>query len=448
MSQVSEQVHEDQYHLLYSLEAEMCALGAALLSERATDDLLTILEPRHYFREGHRLIHKAIATIRARRGAIDFVTVKEQLMATGNLADIGGDDYLIQVAEYTPGPVNSEDYCRLILDRYRLRAIYHRCRSLASQTIGGQLMADEAYAKAGEIQRGLEPQGRELFSAADIDLTIPTCGWVPSGIPALDAHGNGGGIFPPGHLSIIGGLSGHGKTAVLTQVVGHLLRQGYGVLYATLEQSATEIKRRVVKSLCGWDECPRSLDLLPVWDAANAVVDSGKFVIWDPSEKLAEEKTVEAFTALAVSLQRKSGPYVVLVDYAQLFSTSRRVENKTREMDAVANALFNLAKTPGPSPIPVIAAAQMIAPKAEDPRIADSSQFRKNSALTLMFSVTRPDDDEDPLSFPTWRAAVKIDKTRNGRYGRIPLSFRWSYARFEDPNAPVPEPPKLDPFAD
>ena len=123
MSQVSEQVHEDQYHLLYSLEAEMCALGSALLSERATDDLLTILEPRHYFRSGHRLIHKAIATIRARRGAIDFITVKEQLMASGNLADIGGDDYLIQIAEYTPSPANSGYYAKLVLDKATLRRL-------------------------------------------------------------------------------------------------------------------------------------------------------------------------------------------------------------------------------------------------------------------------------------------------------------------------------------
>ena len=64
---------------LYSVEAEMSTLGAMLLSERAAEEIVTILGEDDFYRPAHRLVframkaliaaHKPIGPRHAHRGA-------------------------------------------------------------------------------------------------------------------------------------------------------------------------------------------------------------------------------------------------------------------------------------------------------------------------------------------------------------------------------------------
>jgi replicative DNA helicase len=429
---------------LYSIEAEKSVLGAMLLSELESERLVRMLEPKMFFNPAHRGMFKQMSELVLKRVSLDFVTVRAALESSGILAEIGGEDYLLEVAEYVPSAAGAEFYGEIVKDKYRLRSLRERCAELAKGIETGDLTADQAWATAGDLPRGLEPGARDLFLASEIDLSAPKEAWVPCGIKCLDAKGVGGGIFPKGELSMVGALTGHGKTAMGTQTTAHLLVTGHRVLYATLEMSAAKIKGLIVRTLCGWDEQPRSLETLEVWDAANKLVDRSRLVIWDPSERDAEQRTVETLVQQAVKIRDTSGLDVVIVDYGQLFSSNktRRSDNRTNELVAVANALFNLAKR---LHIPVICLAQLRVEKGDDPKIADCAQFQKNSAMTIFFTIARP--EEDPLGYPTWRGNARIVKTRNGNYGRLPLNFRWGYARFEDPEAPLPA-WEYDPFAD
>ena len=60
---------------LYSVEAEMSTLGAMLLSERAAEEIVTILAEDDFYRPSHRLIFRAMKSLIGGHKPIDMVTL-------------------------------------------------------------------------------------------------------------------------------------------------------------------------------------------------------------------------------------------------------------------------------------------------------------------------------------------------------------------------------------
>ena len=64
---------------LYSVEAEMSTLGAMLLSERAAEEIVTILNDDDFYRPAHRLVFRAMKALISGHKPIDMVTLIEEL---------------------------------------------------------------------------------------------------------------------------------------------------------------------------------------------------------------------------------------------------------------------------------------------------------------------------------------------------------------------------------
>ena len=87
---------------LYSVEAEMSTLGAMLLSERAAEEIVTILQEDDFYRPSHRLVYRAMKALIAGHKPIDPVTLREELKSRGDLANVGGQEYLNELDLYRP----------------------------------------------------------------------------------------------------------------------------------------------------------------------------------------------------------------------------------------------------------------------------------------------------------------------------------------------------------
>src|SRR5579862_4393536 len=128
---------------LHSLEMEMSVLGSMMLSDRAAEEIVTILEDSDFYRPAHKEIYRAIMQLVNNSRPIDLVTIKEELIARDKLMQAGGEDYLMQVAEFVPSAANASYYAQVVLDKSTLRRLENAGRDI----IGTVREADESSAE-------------------------------------------------------------------------------------------------------------------------------------------------------------------------------------------------------------------------------------------------------------------------------------------------------------
>ena len=98
----------------YSVEAEQAVLGSLLLSAAAWALVSNRIEPSDFYRNDHRILFAAIATLHNERRAVDVVTVSEYLERQGTIGETGGLAYIARLANDTPTAANVETYAAAV----------------------------------------------------------------------------------------------------------------------------------------------------------------------------------------------------------------------------------------------------------------------------------------------------------------------------------------------
>ena len=244
----------------YSLEAEMSVLGAMFLSERAAKEVCDLLQVDDFYRPAHGLIYSAMQRLVRVGQPVDFLTVVESLKSKGQLGEVGGDDYLIQVAEYCPSPANSGYYAELVKTKSLQRAIRELSSSLATRAVDmtQQEIAQEVARLVQVANTGVQ---RRTIALRDVSLSERSASGVATGIACID--GLTGVGLPNGQPVCIAAETKGGKTSMMLQIAWHIATHGGRVYYAPFaDLSHEQIKRRILKQLCGWSDYPTRTDYL------------------------------------------------------------------------------------------------------------------------------------------------------------------------------------------
>ena len=81
--------------LPHNLEAEKCVLGAVLINNHAFNQASEVLTSDDFFRDAHRRIYEKMIALSERSEPIDLVTLKDELIRSGDLDEVGGPAYII-----------------------------------------------------------------------------------------------------------------------------------------------------------------------------------------------------------------------------------------------------------------------------------------------------------------------------------------------------------------
>jgi replicative DNA helicase len=124
---------------------------------------------------------------------------------------------------------------------------------------------------------------------------------------------------------------------------------------------------------------------------------------------------------------------LIVVDYLQLMSGSKRSESRQQEVSQVSRELKGLAKELN---VPVLAISQLSrAPEARNPPKPLMSDLRESGSIEQDADVVafiyreeyyKPSDENAGI------AEVIISKQRNGPTGTVKLAFLKEFTRFED----------------
>lgn len=245
---------------------------------------------------------------------------------------------------------------------------------------------------------------------------------LSTGFQSLDWSTSG---MLPGQLWTVGGATGSGKSALVLGIAHHVASAGKDVYLASLEMGPVSLVHRLAAIRTG-------LDLLRIisWrlspeerrqhiDALNLERPAATRIHVDDRSRLTIEDVRTELTRLAMG----GAVSLAIVDYMQLVTASARQGTREREVAETARGLKQLAME---FTIPIIGCSQLsrAADGADEPclsHLRESGELEHASDVVLLIG-----------SADSGIAHLRLAKVRNGKRGKIDLSWTPECTRFAD----------------
>lgn len=455
----------------YNLEAEQALLGALLHNNLAFERVAEFLRAEHFSDPSHGRIYEAIQNLISRGRIADPITLKEYFDRDEALSEIGGGQYLAELAASVISIINTEDYGRKIYDFYLRRQLIDVGEGVVNDahtydlaiTATDQIeMAEKKLfdlVTVGQQERTLQPFStalkQALISAEVAYKRDSHVVGVTSGFKKMDECLGG---FHPSDLIILAGRPSMGKTALATNLAFNAARvalekkEGAAVAFFSLEMSSEQLANRILGQEAGLSsdlirrgDIGKS-DFPRLVDASNRLNELPFFIDDTPA------LSVPALRTRARRLMRQEGLGMIVIDYLQLLSTpgKRTADNRVLELSEITRGLKALAKELN---VPVVALSQLsrAVEQRDDkrPQLADlrESGSIEQDADVVMFvyreeyylSRKKPTGSDDKVA--EWEkslnavanlAEVIIAKQRHGPIGTVKLHFEGRLTKFSD----------------
>ena len=324
-----------------NMTAEKSVLGCQLLDARMIDVVRDIISPADFYADIHATIQKAFNKLRESGADIDAFTVSQQLESTGDLQDIGGVPYIMELLEVVPIAAHAATYAKTVKDCSVRRKQISIATKLMEAAYDVTADRDEVVSLAVRSTEQLaETQSSGSFTVMSDAVTEfieglergvkPTLSVM---IPEIDLA-TGGAC--PGEMIVIGARPSHGKSLFALQTLDEAASHGLPGLIISEEMGAASLAARMVSSITTIpsEEWMKDTDRLK-FDAKEHFAGRAKIII---AEKCQTASGAEKAIAAAV---RKFGVKIVAVDYAQLLKGDGDVEHErigdvSRRMKAMA----------------------------------------------------------------------------------------------------------------
>lgn len=435
----------------WSNDAEQAVLAAMLLDQDAALKAAEYLDDTMFYKEAHRILFRAMASLTEKSEVIDPVTLREELVRRGDLDRIGGMEYIAALVDVVPTAANVEYHARIVRDK----AVLRRLVEAATEII------QDVYQSRGDSTDVLDNAENRIFQVAQFrrseeflrlkELIWPTMErieqmqgragaltGVASGFTDLDEMTAG---FQRSDLVILAARPSMGKTAFALNVVQHAaIEHQVRVAIFSLEMSKDQLVQRLLCSE-GLVDAQRlrrgSLrdDDYPKLARAAGLLSSAQ--IWiDDSAGL----TPLAMRSKARRLKAEHDIGLIVVDYLQLMQGPSDIENRQQEISYISRSLKALAKE---LDLPVLALSQLSrAPEQRggEHRRPQLSDLRESGAIEqdadVVCFIYRPEMYEGPTDKDgnsiEGLAELNVGKQRNGPTGTVQLYFKKEYTRFDN----------------
>lgn len=465
----------------HNVAAEKALLGAIFVNERAYERVSEFLQADHFSIAQHGLIYAACQTLIEKGQLANPVTLARYFQQNEKMAEIGGAEYLADLAESAVSIINAGEYGRLVHDLYLKRKLIDIGEDVVNRAYGAEVddaatgqieVAEQSLydlATSGDYDGGFQPFRDAVVKAIDMAAAAHKRDGSLSGVTTgLNDFDKMLGGLHPSDLIILAGRPAMGKTALATNIAFNAAyayhssggEEGAQVGFFSLEMSAEQLAARILS-----EQTQISSDKMRKGELTNDEFDR----LLPASQTLHEipiyiddtpALTVSALRTRARRLQRQHGLGMIVVDYLQLISGSAgsRSDGRVQEVSEITRGLKTLAKE---LHIPVLALSQLSrqVENREDkrPQLADLREsgsieqdadvvcfiFREEYYLQREEPSQRGDEKEDKYHerHERWLkrveekqglAEVLVAKQRHGPTGTVNLMFQGEFTRFGD----------------
>lgn len=471
----------------HNTEVEAALLGAILTNNRAFEAVSDFLRPEHFFEPVHGRIYETIMKLVERGQVASPLTLKHLFDNDEALKEVGGANYLYEMATAVISVINAADYGRTVHDLYLKRALIGLGEDVVNESYSNDLDVTATnqieqteqrlydLATTGETERGaisLKDASIEAVHMAEeaFKRDSQVVG-ITTGLDLLDRKLGG---LHPSDLLILAGRPSMGKTALATNIAFSAAKaageaasdpdkkgEGGVVLFFSLEMSSEQLATRILSEQA---EIPsdriRRGDVNG--DEFGQVVTASQAMHRVPL--MIDDTPALSISAVRTRARRAKrqhgGLALVVVDYLQLLMPppGRRNDNRVQEIGEISRGLKTLAKE---LEVPVLALSQLSRqvenrddkrPQLSDLRESGSIEqdadvvmfiFREEYYLEKAEPIHNVDEARDRFEdrVALWNdriadvrntASIIIAKQRHGPVGAIDVYFDGSLTRFGD----------------
>jgi len=424
------------------LIAEQGVLGGMLLSKDAIADVVEIIRERDFYRPAHELIYDAIVDLYGRGEPVDPVTVSAELTKRGDIARAGGAPYLHTLISSVPTAANAGYYAKIVRERAILRRLVEAGTKIVQLGYSTEGEVDDAVDQAqAEVYSVTERRANEdyvqlstLLTAALDEIDKISQGvmgeGVKSGFKELDSLTNG---FHPGNMIVLAARPAVGKSTLGLDIARYAsIHKGDTSVIFSLEMSRSEITMRMLSAEARvalnniragtlndeeWARLARRM---------GEISDAPLFIDDSPNLSLMEIR------AKARRLKQRHDLKLIVIDYLQLMTSGKRVENRQQEVSEFSRQLKLLAKELN---VPIIAISQLNrSPEQRSDKKPLLSDLRESGSIEQDADVVillHRDDLYDNQN-RSGEADLIVAKHRNGPTRTITVSAQLHFARFVD----------------
>lgn len=430
---------------LHDREMEEALLGSIMIDPDGLVDVMSFLESADFYQPRHQWIWDAFISLDQENHYIDVLTVQEVLDSRGQLEDVGGLDYLLQLSNRVPSSQHAVSYARNISELNTRRRLVKAATDIAQLAYHKDMDLDAVIDKSessifnvseNRYKRDLVPIGdvarsymQQVTEASASDEEI---GGLKTGLKAVD------GVLDGLHKSdfiIVAGRPGMGKTGFMIGIAkyaGMVLRRNVAMF--SLEMSAEQLLQRMLAQETGIDsqklrsgqftveEADRFASAITKFEHVNIFIDDTPGItplqLSAKCRRLKDEHTLD----------------LVIVDYLQLMSGDRRSENRVQEVSYISRQMKILARELN---VPVLAAAQLSRAVEQrtdkNPILSDlreSGSLEQDADIVMFINRPHADDKDSPYH---GIAKIAVAKHRNGPvHPGVELVFLERLAQFKD----------------
>ena len=401
-----------------NLDAEKGVIGSILLMNEAIDEINSMLTPNSFYGMANQKLFAAIIRLHQKGcRAIDPVTLATELERTGDLGEVGGVAYIVEVLESVPHAAHARYYASIVaehsmrreviyLARESVRKAYDRSEEI-TETMGAMLESIESMfgRSSGDVRpfsevvtslrlRQLSPAIVQSTGLQDIDNRLRGF---------MDPRGG----WKPGQLIFVGARPAMGKTAFGMTLLEAAAAEGHAAMMMPLEMDGEELAQRIQS------QGPLRLEEL-----------SGKPIYIEDRHFDIEN----VCSSIRMAYRRKQVRFVI-IDYLTLIEVEGR-ENNADKTAKITRRLKRLAKE---LKIPIVVLAQLNRdlekrdnkrPQLSDLRQSGSIEQDADVVLFLYrHEVYHPGDN-------VGECEVIIAKQRNGPTGTVNIGYLKEQTKF------------------
>ncbi len=431
------------------LVAEQSVLGSIFISP---DKLITVrefIEADDFYKYAHKVIFRAMIALSDRHDAIDATTVRNILDSQGDLQNIGGLSYIVELVNSVPTSANAEYYAKIVAEKAMLRNIIKRLTETVNEAYEGSLDSEEIITGAEkaliDINEHSNRSGfRTIASVLDQNFeslemraqqTSDVTG-IPTGFRDLDRITTG---LHPDQLIILAARPAVGKTAFVLNIAQNVgTKQNKAVAIFSLEMGAESLVDRMLAAEGMIDSHALRTGQLTEQDWTNVMIAQGAlaeapiYIDDTPGIKITEIRA----RSRKLSQEVEGGLGLIVIDYLQLI-TGTRPENRQQEVSEISRQLKILAKE---LRVPVIALSQLSrgVEQRQDKRpvlsdIRESGSIEQDADIVAFLyrdDYYRKEGEEAEEAIEDNTVEVILEKNRAGARGTVKLMFQKEYNKF------------------
>ncbi|HET0648852.1 DNA polymerase III delta prime subunit [Streptococcus pneumoniae] len=437
---------EESRILPHDLVAEQSVLGAVFIAPDTIISLADELIPDDFYKPANKIVFKTMLSLFKKGEPIDATTMVSALTNQGQIKEIGGINYVVELVNSTPTSKNVEHYAKLVKEKSTLRRVIADLSESLSSAYQGDVSIGDIIAKTEKSMLDISNQnaGTGFRNVADIldthmqivETRSQTDGFVTglsTGFVGLDKITTG---LHEGNLIILAARPAMGKTALALNIAKHVatMERKPAVIFS-LEMGAEELIERMVASE----------GMIPGYHlkTGNLSTDEWKRLVQAQSNLYDTPIFVDDTAGIRISeirskarklSQEMGGLGIIIIDYLQLITGSKG-ENRQQVVSEISRELKILAKN---LRVPVIALSQLSRsveqrqdkrPMLSDLRESGSIEQDADIVAFLYRDAYYQKEHADSQEANNVTELI-LEKNRHGSLGIVKLYFHKEYTKF------------------